>query len=81
MGYGELPRLAAPLLALSDFHLLLDGNAVDPNAIAYAGIAPGFAGLYQINLILPGSTGANPEIRIGIGDAISKAGLHIPVSP
>jgi uncharacterized protein (TIGR03437 family) len=81
VAYGELPRLAAPLLALSDFHLLLDGNAVDPNAIAYAGIAPGFAGLYQINLILPGSTGANPEIRIGIGDAISKAGLHIPVSP
>ena len=81
VGYGELPRSPAPLLALSDFHIQLDGNAVDPLAIAYAGIAPGFAGLYQINLSLPGSTGSNPEIRIGIADAISKSGLHIPVSP
>jgi uncharacterized protein (TIGR03437 family) len=66
---------------LTGFYVLLDGNVVDPSAIAYAGIAPGFAGLYQINLILPASTGSNPEIRIGIGDAIAKSGLHIPVSP
>ena len=80
VGYGELPRSLAPLQMLTDFHVLLDGNAIDPSAIAYAGIAPGFAGLYQINLILPGSIGSNPEIRIGIGDAVSKTGLHIPVS-
>jgi len=81
VGYGELPRSTAPLQMLTDFYVLLDGNAVDPSAIAYAGIAPGFAGLYQINLILPGSTASNPEIRIGIADAIGKSGLHIPVSP
>jgi uncharacterized protein (TIGR03437 family) len=81
VGYGELPSSAAPLKLLTDFHVLLDGSAVDPSAIPYAGIAPGFAGLYQINLILPASTGANPEIRLGIADAISKSGLHIPVSP
>jgi uncharacterized protein (TIGR03437 family) len=81
VGYGEVPSSAALLKLLTDFNVLLDGNAVDPSAIAYAGLAPGFAGLYQINLILPDSTGSNPEIRIGIGDAISKAGLHIPVSP
>ncbi len=81
VGYGELPRSGATLQMLSDFHVMLDGNAVDPSAIAYAGIAPGFAGLYQINLILPSSTSSNPEIRIGIGDANSKVGLHIPVSP
>jgi uncharacterized protein (TIGR03437 family) len=81
VGYGDLPRSAAPLEMLTDFFVLLDGNAVDPSAIAYAGIAPGFAGLYQINLILPNSTGSNPEIRIGIADAVGKSGLHIPVSP
>jgi uncharacterized protein (TIGR03437 family) len=80
-GYGELPRSAAPLQRLTDFQVLLDGNPVDPISILYAGIAPGFAGLYQINLELPGSTGSNPEIRIAVGDTIGIAGLHIPVSP
>jgi uncharacterized protein (TIGR03437 family) len=81
VGYGELPSAAASLKMLSDFQVLLDGSPVDSSSIAYAGVAPGFAGLYQINLLLPGSTGSNPEIRIAIGDALAKAGLHIPVSP
>jgi uncharacterized protein (TIGR03437 family) len=66
---------------LSDFQVLLDGNPVDPGNIAYAGIAPGFSGLYQINVALPATTGSNPEIRIAIGPAVSLAGLHIPVQP
>jgi uncharacterized protein (TIGR03437 family) len=81
VGYGELPSAAAPLKTLSDFQVFLDGNPVDSSAIAYAGAAPGFAGLYQINLILPGSTGRNPEIRIAIGNAAGIAGLHIFISP
>jgi uncharacterized protein (TIGR03437 family) len=81
VGYGELPSSAAWLKLLSDFQVLLDGDPVDSGAIAYAGIAPGFAGLYQINLTLPGLTGSNPEIRLRIGDALSKAGLHLSVSP
>lgn len=79
VGYGELPASAASLKMLSDFQVWLDGNSVDPSAIGYAGVAPGFPGLYQINLTLPVSTGPNPEIRIGIGDALSIAGLHVPV--
>jgi uncharacterized protein (TIGR03437 family) len=73
MGYGELPSSAAPLQMLSRFQVFLDGNPVDASSIAYAGIAPGFAGLYQINLILPGSTGSNPDIRLAVGDAIGIA--------
>jgi len=80
VGYGELPMSAAPLQMLSAFQVLLDGTPVDPSAVLYAGIAPGFAGLFQINLTLPLSTGSSPEIRLAIGDAISVAGLHIPVS-
>jgi uncharacterized protein (TIGR03437 family) len=79
VGYGETPSSAAPLAMLSDFQVLLDGNPVDPGNIAYAGVAPGFSGLYQINLFLPTTTGSNPEIRIAIGTAVSIAGLHIPV--
>jgi uncharacterized protein (TIGR03437 family) len=80
VGYGELPTAAAQLQMISDFQVLLDGIPVDSRAIAYAGIAPGFAGLYQINLTIPASSGSNPEIRLAIGDAVSLSGLHIPVS-
>ena len=80
-GYGELPSVPAPLAMLSGFQVLLDGNPVDPSGIAYAGVAPGFSGLYQINVTLPATTGSNPEIRIAIGPAVSLGGLHIPVQP
>jgi uncharacterized protein (TIGR03437 family) len=66
---------------LSDLQVLLDGTAVDLSLILYAGVAPNFAGLYQINLTLPDSTGANPEIRIAVGTALGIAGLHLPVQP
>jgi uncharacterized protein (TIGR03437 family) len=81
IGYGEVPLAAASLKMLSDLQVLLDGTAVDLSLILYAGVAPNFAGLYQINLTLPDSTGANPEIRIAVGTALGIAGLHLPVQP
>jgi len=79
--YGQLFNQAAPLQQLADFKLVLDGVAAGPGVVAYAGIAPGFAGLYQINVILPKSTQANPEIRIGFGKDLSPSGIHLPVDP
>jgi len=79
--YGQLPTAAAPLVAGANLSILLDGVAVDPGAIDYAGVAPGFAGLYQINLTLPASTGSNPEIRLQLDGASSIPGVHLPVSP
>lgn len=79
--YLEIPTAAASLVAGANLSILLDGVAVDPAAIDYAGVAPGYAGLYQINLTLPMSTGSNPEIRLQLDGAISVAGLHLPVSP
>jgi uncharacterized protein (TIGR03437 family) len=78
--YCELPTKAAPLKQLADLKVALDGIVVDAGNITYAGIAPGFAGLYQVNLQLPASIGSNPEIRIGFGDQLSKAGLKLPVA-
>ena len=79
--YGQLFNDAAPLQQLADFKLVLDGVTAGPGAVQYAGIAPGFAGLYQINVLLPKSTKANPEIRIGFGKQLSIAGIHLPVEP
>jgi uncharacterized protein (TIGR03437 family) len=78
--YGQVFDQAAPLEQLADFKLVLDGVTAESDAVAYAGIAPGFAGLYQINVILPKSTQANPEIQIGFGKQLSKAGVHLPVA-
>jgi uncharacterized protein (TIGR03437 family) len=79
--YGQLPNAAALLKQIRDFRISLDGVDVNTSAIAYAGIAPGFAGLYQINVRLPSTTGANPEIRIGLGDALSPESIRLPVQP
>ncbi len=76
-----LPLTAAPLINGANLSILLDGTPVDPSAIQYAGVAPGFAGLYQINLRLPTSTGKNPEIRLQLDGASSVGGVHLPVGP
>ena len=79
--YGELPTAAAWLTRMADFKVIVNGSAVDPGAVLYAGIAPYFAGLYQINVRLPGVMEANPELRIGLGDALSLAGVKLPANP
>lgn len=75
---GQVATLAAPIRRLGDLTVTLGGVAVDPSNIAYAGLAPGFAGLYQINLKLPDVFEPNPEIRIAFGDQISPAALKLP---
>jgi len=57
----------------------LGGKAVDPSRILYAGVTPGFAGLYQINLRVPGGLDADPEIRVFIGLQGSPSFLKLPV--
>jgi uncharacterized protein (TIGR03437 family) len=76
----QLPTTAAPLIAGANLSILLDGTPVHSTAIQYAGVAPGFAGLYQINLALPASTGQNPEIRLQLDGASSIPGVHLPVA-
>jgi uncharacterized protein (TIGR03437 family) len=79
--YGEIPQRAAQLRDLAKFRVLLDGAPVDPARVFYAGVAPGFAGLYQINLRLPDQLNRNPEIRLQTADAVSKTGVILQVQP
>ena len=81
LAYQELATAPASLKQMSSFNVMLDGVAVDRSLIYYAGVSPGFAGLYQVNLKLPDTTGPNPEIRISLNQAISPAGLHLAVQP
>ncbi len=79
--YCQLPNAAAPLDQIASFGIWLDGVPVDPSAIAYAGVAPDYAGLYQINVTLPASVGPNPQVSIGFPGSVSPSGIQIPVQP
>lgn len=76
---GAISSGAAPLARLEELGVLFDGRPVARNRIAYAGAAPGFAGLYQINVWVPADSGDDPEIQVRVGDAISPPGVRVPV--
>jgi uncharacterized protein (TIGR03437 family) len=69
---GVIPQTAALIQRLSDLKVYLGGTAIDPGSILYAG-------LYQINLVLPDDLGTDPEIRVAIADQSSPAGLKLAV--
>jgi uncharacterized protein (TIGR03437 family) len=74
---GSIPKGAAVIQKLSDLKVYLGGAAINPASILYAGLTPGSAGLYQINLVLPDNPGTDPEIRVAIADQSSPAGLKL----
>jgi uncharacterized protein (TIGR03437 family) len=76
---GAIPQSAAAIQRLSDLKVYLGGTAIKPASILYAGVTPGSAGLYQINLVLPDNPGTDPEIRVAIADQFSPAGLKLAV--
>jgi uncharacterized protein (TIGR03437 family) len=71
----EIPQY--PGLLVNSLQLFLDGTQVNPNLIFYAGLTPGSAGVYQINLTLPAVMGNNPEIRVTVAGKESTAGLKL----
>jgi len=77
---GALANGAQWLSQASLFGVQINGAALDPSAILYAGVAPGYAGLYQVNVTLPAQLPANPEIRLSLAGALSPAGVILPAN-
>ena len=75
---GMLPTAAQWLVQMGQFGVWIGGAPIDPGLILYAGVAPGYAGLYQVNVRLPTPLQANPELQVAVGDAVSPAGLILP---
>ena len=76
---GQIPSYPGPILALSSLKVLLAGKPVDPVLIKYAGLTPGCAGLYQINLAVPEGTPADAQIEVMAGGAPPAASLKLAV--
>ncbi len=72
---GHVSSTAISILYLSQLQVLLDGIPCPPSSIYYAGVTPGFAGLYQINLRLPAALNANPTIQVVLGSQSSPASV------
>ncbi len=72
---GVLPAAAQWLTQLNQFGIWINGSPIDPNLIMYAGVAPGYAGLYQINVRLPDPLPPNPEIRLALAGSLSPPSL------
>jgi uncharacterized protein (TIGR03437 family) len=70
---GQLPPYTSQIVNLDGLKISVGGT------VLYAGLTPGSAGLYQINLILPSNPGVDPELRITVGAVSSAAGLKLAV--
>jgi uncharacterized protein (TIGR03437 family) len=64
-------------LYASELQILLNGQPCASSSIYYAGLTPGFAGLYQINLILPDVLAPDPVIQIVIGPQSSPSSIQL----
>jgi uncharacterized protein (TIGR03437 family) len=72
-----IPTSPAQMRSLATLKVALNGTALDPVRIKYAGVTPGSAGLYQINLVLPDGTGPDPEITVSVGALAPQTGLKL----
>ena len=75
----EIPMYPGVLEAIQSFQVYLNGVPLDASKVLYAGICPGWSGLYQVNLILPEDVGPDPEIRLAVGTYISAPGMKLAV--
>lgn len=76
---GELAQYASFITNLSSLKVSINGVLLASSAILYAGLSPGSAGLYQINLVLPANPGTNPSIQVSIAGQASASACQLAV--
>ncbi len=74
-GTAEIPNY--PSRIAGQLKLSLGDTELGPERIWYAGVTPGLAGVYQINVQLPESLGANPEIVAAMAGQGSAPGIRL----
>jgi uncharacterized protein (TIGR03437 family) len=74
---GHIVSTATSILYAAELQVLLNGEPCPASSIYYAGLTPGFAGLYQINLLLPATLPPDPQIQMVIGTQASPASVEL----
>lgn len=74
---GEIPAYPGLMARLNELRVSVAGSVLASDQIFYAGVTPGWAGLYQINLKLPLTLGLDPELRAAVGDQAGTPGLKL----
>ena len=75
---GQISHKKAPIKMLADLRVTVGGATIDPRQIFYAGVAPGFPGLYLIQAQLPDTMPVDPAVQIALGPQISPPALKLP---
>ena len=76
---GQLATAAFPIYYASQLQVMFNGLPSPPGSILYAGLTPGFAGLYQINVVLPSDLSPNPQIQVSVGSQVSPVSIQLAV--
>jgi uncharacterized protein (TIGR03437 family) len=75
--YRQAPKQEADLAAASALLLRVNGVALEPDRVLYAGASPGNPGLYEIRVRLPEVVEEDPEVLLSIGGGDSSPGLRL----
>jgi uncharacterized protein (TIGR03437 family) len=77
---GMMPGIIAPIVR-RPMRVQIGSAEIAPESIFYAGITPGFAGLYQINIRVPELPEPDPEIILGESQEGAAPGPKLPYQP
>jgi uncharacterized protein (TIGR03437 family) len=74
-----VPRFPVELRRRRDFQVRIDGQLLPAEDIYYAGVTPGFLGLYQANIRVPNTDKPRASLEIAIGEDRTTTTIWIPV--
>jgi uncharacterized protein (TIGR03437 family) len=78
---GRIASAAVSLVPAAQFQVVLAGTPLAPQNVLYAGLAPGYAGLYQINLKLPDPLPAANDIKVVAYGQASPGNILLATAP
>ncbi|MBE0657339.1 MAG: hypothetical protein IH602_06585 [Bryobacteraceae bacterium] len=77
LGYRELPRREAEIQLRDQLSLIVGDVELTGEWIAYAGIMPGFPGLYEIRFQMPEILEGDPAVIVRILEQSSQSGVRL----
>ena len=81
----QTPHVAIGSCFVDDCGAILGGDPTNGNWVEYSGLAPGYAGLWQINVHVPMATNPSNQVPIaiqydGVGSANLSSGFHLTIA-